>query len=75
MNAHRLPAGTVCIKPNHIRIRFSDDKVTTCFLSTTLSQYLNMVKKDCQFISEKPCPNCNEMGIRATLYRLFACWN
>ena len=44
MNAYRLPSGTVCIQPDHIRIRFSDDKVTTCFLSTTLSQYLNMVK-------------------------------
>ncbi len=45
MNTYRVPTGTVHIKPSNIRIRFEDDKVTNCFISSTLSKYLNKVKR------------------------------
>ncbi len=44
MNIYRIPAGTVKIKASNIRIRFEDDKVTNCYISSTLSKYLNKVK-------------------------------
>lgn len=45
MNTYRVPGGTVYITPNNIRIRFEDEKISNCFVSTTLSTYLNKVKK------------------------------
>lgn len=45
MNIYHIPTGSINIKPDHIRIRFTDAGNTECFLSTTLSSYLNKVKK------------------------------
>ena len=44
MNINTVPKGSVLIKPDNIRIRFKNDKESKCFISTTLSGYLNTVK-------------------------------
>jgi 23S rRNA U2552 (ribose-2'-O)-methylase RlmE/FtsJ len=45
MNVYTIPTGSINIKPDHIRIRFKDENDIECFISTTLSSYLNKVKK------------------------------
>ena len=45
MNSYIVPNGSINISPKNIRIRFKDANDHKCFVSSSLSEYLNKVKR------------------------------
>ena len=46
MNIHNIPSGLISIHPDHIKMNFTSISSNKCFISHTLSMYLNKIKRN-----------------------------